>query len=126
MHPLTNRRNKMAKETKSNKDLKNKKHFFKDFKAELKKVIWPTPKQVVNNTIAVVVIVLITAAIVFVLDVVFDLINEKGINKLKSNVKQKVVIENNIETNTDQNNVETNSAEGEAESQENSVTEIGG
>ena len=96
------------------------------FKAELKKVIWPTPKQVVNNTIAVVVIVLITAAIVFVLDVVFDLINEKGINKLKSNVKQKVVIENNIETNTDQNNVETNSAEGEAESQENSVTEIGG
>ena len=116
----------MAKETKSNKDLKNKKNFFKDFKAELKKVIWPTPKQVVNNTIAVVVIVLITAAIVFVLDVVFDLINEKGINKLKSNVKQKVVIENNIETNTDQNNVETNSAEGEAESQENSVTEIGG
>lgn len=116
----------MAKETKSNNDLKNKKHFFKDFKAELKKVIWPTPKQVVNNTIAVVVIVLITAAIVFVLDVVFDLINEKGINKLKSNVKQKVVIENNIETNTDQNNVETNSAEGEAESQENSVTEIGG
>ena len=116
----------MAKETKSNKDLKNKKHFLKDFKAELKKVIWPTPKQVVNNTIAVVVIVLITAAIVFVLDVVFDLINEKGINKLKSNVKQKVVIENNIETNTDQKNVETNSAEGEAESQENSVTEIGG
>lgn len=69
---------------------------------------------------------LITAAIVFVLDVVFDLINEKGINKLKLNVKQKVVVENNIETNTDQNNVETNSAEGEAESQENSVTEIGG
>ena len=111
---------------KDNKVKKEKKHFFRDFKAELKKVIWPTPKQVVNNTIAVVVIVLITAAIVFVLDVVFDLINEKGINKLKSNVKQKVVIENNIETNTDQNNVETNSAEGEAESQENSVTEIGG
>ena len=40
--------------------------------------------------------------------------------------EQKVVVENNIETNTDQNNVETNSAEGEAESQENSVTEIGG
>ena len=111
---------------KDNKVKKEKKHFFRDFKAELKRVIWPTPKQVVNNTIAVVVIVLITAAIVFVLDVVFDLINEKGINKLKSNVKQKVVIENNIETNTDQNNVETNSAEGEAESQENSVTEIGG
>ena len=115
----------MAKETKSNKDLKNKKHFFKDFKAELKKVIWPTPKQVVNNTIAVVVIVLITAAIVFVLDVVFDLFNEYGINKLKSNIKQKVVLENTIDTNTE-TNAEQNSADGEAESQENSVTEIGG
>lgn len=115
----------MAKETKSNKDLKNKKHFFKDFKAELKKVIWPTPKQVVNNTIAVVVIVLITAAIVFVLDVVFDLFNEYGINKLKSNIKQKVVVENTIDTNTE-TNAEQKSADGETESQENSVTEIGG
>ena len=53
------------------KDPKNKKHFFKDFKAELKKVIWPTPKQLINNTTAVVVIVVITAAIVFVLDLVF-------------------------------------------------------
>ncbi len=34
------------KEAKSNKEnFKNKKHFLKDFKAELKKVIWPTPKQ---------------------------------------------------------------------------------
>ena len=111
----------MAKETKTNKDLKNKKHFFKDFKAELKKVIWPTPKQVVNNTVAVIVIVLITATIVFVLDVVFDLFNEKGINRLKSNIKNRIVVENTVETNTEQNNVS-----GEAESQENSLTEIGG
>ncbi len=116
----------MAKETKTNKDLKNKKHFFKDFKAELKKVIWPTPKQVVNNTIAVIVIVLITAAIVFVLDVLFDLFNEVGINRLKSNIRQKVVIENTVETNTNETVIEQDSANGEAESQENSVTEIGG
>ena len=114
----------MAKETKTNKDLKNKKHFFKDFKAELKKVIWPTPKQVVNNTIAVVVIVLITAAIVFVLDVVFDLFNEVGINKLKSNIQQKVVVENTIDTT--ETNTEQSNENGEAESQENSVTGIGG
>ena len=75
---------KNAKNNKDNKDVKNKKHFFKDFKAELKKVIWPTPKQVVNNTVAVITIVLITAIIVFVLDLVFDLINDRGINKLKS------------------------------------------
>ena len=114
----------MAKETKTNTDLKNKKHFFKDFKAELKKVIWPTPKQVVNNTIAVIVIVLITAAIVFVLDVVFDLFNEVGINKLKSNIQQKVVVENTIDTT--ETNTEQSNENGEAESQENSVTEIGG
>ena len=28
------------------KNKKDNRHFFKDFKAELKKVIWPTPKQV--------------------------------------------------------------------------------
>ena len=87
----------MAKDAKSNKEVKNKKHFFKDFKAELKKVIWPTPKQLINKTIAVIVIVLIAAAIVFVLDLFFDLLNEKGINRLKSNIKNKVVIENTVE-----------------------------
>ena len=49
------------------KENKTKKHFLKDFKAELKKVIWPTPKQLVNNTSAVLAIVLITAVIVFVI-----------------------------------------------------------
>ena len=87
----------MAKDAKSNKDVKNKKHFFKDFKAELKKVIWPTPKQLSNKTMAVIVIVLITAAIVFVLDLTFDLINEKGINKLKANLRNKVVVENSVD-----------------------------
>ena len=75
------------KEAKSKKETKNKKSFFKDFKAELKKVIWPTPKQLVNSTVAVVVIVVITAAIVFILDVAFDLMNNYGINKLKSSIR---------------------------------------
>ena len=46
------------KEAKNKKETKNKKSFFKDFKAELKRVIWPTPKQLINSTTAVVVIVL--------------------------------------------------------------------
>ena len=62
---------------------KNKKSFMKDFKAELKRVIWPTPKQLVNNTVAVVTIVLITAAIVFVLDLTFEAINKNGVDKIK-------------------------------------------
>ena len=56
----------MAKDAK-NKDVKNKRHFFKDFKAELKKVIWPTPKQIVNNTIAVITIVIITIILMVII-----------------------------------------------------------
>ena len=78
----------MAKETnKSSKEVKDKKenkNFFKEFKAELKRVSWPTFKQLVNNTTAVIAIVLITAAIVFVLDVVFKSLNSYGVDKLKA------------------------------------------
>ena len=69
-----------------NKENKIKKHFFKDFKAELKKVIWPTPKQLVNNTVAVIVIVVVVGAIVFALDAVFEAINKQGITKLQNYV----------------------------------------
>ena len=79
----------MAKE-KAKKDIKNKKHFWKDFKAELKKVIWPTPKQLFKNTVAVIFIVIVTAAIVFVLDVAFDALNTQGINRLKSAITSSV------------------------------------
>ena len=79
----------MAKEN-TKKDNKNKKHFWKDFKAELKKVIWPTPKQLFKNTVAVVFIVIITSVIVFVLDVAFDALNTYGINRLKTTIKDSV------------------------------------
>ena len=72
------------KEEKAVKENKVKKHFFKDFKAELKKVSWPTPKQLVNNTVAVVVIVVIVGAIVFALDAAFKAMNKYGITKLQS------------------------------------------
>jgi len=85
------------------KDAKQKKHFFKDFKAELKRVIWPTPKQLVKNTIAVVVIVILTAAIVFILDGIFNLLNRSA-NKVKSKIKDSV-------TTTQIQNVELNSTE---------------
>ena len=92
---------KDKKEIKNNKD---KTSFGKSFKAELKKVIWPTPKQLFNNTVAVLVIVLITAAIVFVLDLTFESINKYGIDKVKevisnSSVDQVIDTENVIETN---------------------------
>lgn len=96
----------MAKET-TKKDNKNKKHFWKDFKAELKKVIWPTPNGLFKNTVAVVFIVIVTAIIVFVLDVTFDALNNYGINNLKSAIKNSVVVEQNANENEIQQN-ETN------------------
>ena len=92
------------KEMKNNKkeNSKNKKSFFKDFKAELKKVVWPTPKQLVNNTVAVITIVLITAAIVFVLDLTFETLNKHGIDKVKESITQ-------IEDSTEETNTQTDS-----------------
>ena len=96
------------KESKANKKevSKNKKSFTKDFKAELKKVIWPTPKQLLNNTIAVVTIVLVTATIVFVLDVTFESLNKHGVNKVKE-----VISTNNSATQDNTTNEIDNSGE---------------
>lgn len=105
----------MAKEEKK-KVKKEKKNFFKNFKAELKKVIWPTPKQLVNNTIAVITIVLITAIIVFVLDFAFEALNQYGINKLRDVVssKEDTNIVNTIDENV--NSIEENTtSEGQTE-----------
>ena len=81
----------MAKESKNNekkiKTSKGKSNFAKDTKAELKKVIWPNPKQLFNNTVAVIVIVVIIGIIVFLLDLCFDKINGYGIEKLKEAVQ---------------------------------------
>ena len=107
----------MAKKENKNES-KTKKHFFKDFKAELKKVIWPTPKQLVNNTTAVVAIVLVTAAIVFVLDVIFDMGNKYGISKMQSIVNEKYNKEESSE-NTDS----TESTDNGEENTDNSANE---
>ena len=78
----------MAKEKESKVKNENK-HFFKDVKAELKRVVWPTSKQMVSNVTAVITIVLVTAAITFCLDFVFESMNRYGINKIKENVQPK-------------------------------------
>jgi len=42
--------------------------FAKDIKNELKKVIWPTRKQLANNTITVLIVCLVIGIIIWVLD----------------------------------------------------------
>ena len=82
---------------KSKKEEKNKRHFFKDFKAELKRVVWPTPKQLVNSTIAVITIVLVIGVTVFVLDMGFELLNKQNA-KLQSGLQNKY--SNSLNNNT--------------------------
>ena len=102
---------KMKDNTNKKDSKKDKRHFFKDVKAELKKVIWPTPKQLLNNTIAVIVSVIIVGVIVFLLDLCFEKINTFGIEKLKTVVQssQNEETENALSDTTTENNTVENS-----------------
>ncbi len=117
------------KEAKTNKkeNNKNKKSFSKDFKAELKKVVWPTPKQLVNNTVAVITIVLVTAAIVFVLDLTFETLNKHGVNKIKEVVSaNNTVTDDNTTSNqtTENTNNETSTEDSQnTDNTDNNVEE---
>ena len=54
--------------------------YFRELRSELKKVVWPTPKQVLKNTLVVVACVLIVGVFVYV----FDLVASTLINALIS------------------------------------------
>ena len=105
----------MAKKEKSTENNKNKKSFFKGFKAELKKVSWPTPKQLANNTVAVIAIVLLTTIIVFALDIVFEAVNNQGVEKLKQVISSSSNTTNETENNTTDDGAATETTEGTSE-----------
>jgi len=54
--------------TKKKKVRKNFKQFFREIISEVKKVSWPSVKELTSNTIAVVVLILIFTAIVGLID----------------------------------------------------------
>ena len=110
---------------KQEKDKKNQKQFWKDFKAELKKVIWPTKKQLANNTLVVVAMVLATAVVVLVLDLAFEALNTYGINKLKTTVQNSIsapVDENNSTEEEDNHNNEETETSAENNNEDESKT----
>ncbi len=49
--------------------------YFKDAKAEFKKVVWPTPKETTHNTIVVIVVCLLAGLFIFGVDSLFALFN---------------------------------------------------
>lgn len=46
--------------------------FFKELKSELSKVVWPTKKQIVKNTLIVFAAVIVIGILIWVLDLVFQ------------------------------------------------------
>jgi len=97
---------------KKEKEVKEKKtSYFKAMRAELKKVTWPTPKELVNNTVAVISFVLIIALIVFVLDTCFNEAN-KGVTKLQEKVQT------SLNTDEESSEEDSNSENTEGESEE--------
>lgn len=74
-----NAETKADKKSKDKKPAKKKKgivKYFKDAKAEFKKVVWPTPKETTRNTIVVLVMCLVAAVVIFGLDSLFGLLNK--------------------------------------------------
>ena len=122
------------KENKEKKEIKQKRRFFKDMKAELKKVIWPTAKQTANNTVAVIAFTIAIAVIVFVLDVVFDFANKKGVVALQEKVKSSYSVndateestEESVESQDSESSTEENNTDVEAEVETESSKESKG
>ncbi len=52
--------------------------YFRELRSELKKVVWPTPQQVLKNTLIVVVCVLVVGVFIWV----FDFVARVGIDGL--------------------------------------------
>ena len=68
----------MAEEIKKSRDGKEKiklgariKKFFKDYRSEMKKIVWPTRTQVIKNTGVVLTAIIFIAAVVGLLDLIF-------------------------------------------------------
>ena len=113
----------MAKKEK--KETKQKSSYFKEMKAELKKVVWPTPKELANNTAAVIAFVFIIALIVFICDFCFDNLNKYGITKMQEKLQSSFQTTNDSENNTseEQNDTSENTDENTDNSEENSNKE---
>ena len=70
----------MAEEKKVKKD---RGRWFREMRSELKKVVWPTPKQTANNTVIVIVCVIIVGIFIWI----FDFIANSAIDLLLTNLR---------------------------------------
>jgi preprotein translocase, secE subunit len=60
--------------------------FIKGVKAELKKVVWPTKKQLINNTVLVIALILVFSVIVLGADMILEFCDEKLWNVIRNTI----------------------------------------
>jgi len=79
---------KMAEEIKKGKEKMKLgariKKFFRDYRSEMKKIVWPTRSQVIQNTGVVLISIIFIAAVVGLLDLAFG----TGIINLLSKIRE--------------------------------------
>ena len=99
-----------------------KNNMIKDTKSELKKVVWPSRKQVINGTVVVVVLVAILGVLIFGFDLLSSEIVKKIISGNDSSISNLIehdhnhdeetentgdVVENNSENSVEENSEPT-------------------
>ena len=94
---------KKANNKKQQKNDNNKK-WFRDFKAELKKIIWPNKNELMENCVVVISMVVIVAVIIFVLDLGFKELNHLEVEGAKQ-IKNTITVSTDDE---DENNGQEN------------------
>ena len=60
-----------SSKTPAKRKVKGKNRFakwFREMRSELKKVVWPTPKQIVNNTLVSLSVMAVSAVVIWALD----------------------------------------------------------
>lgn len=103
---------------------KGSKRFFKDFKGECKKIVWPDARTVLKNTGVVLVVVTIVTIAVFAID--FGL--ERGVSGLKGLAKsatdaQETTVSEVVETTVADAKESEEASEKEAEAETEKATE---
>ncbi len=81
-------------------DTAKKGSFFSNMVAELKKVVWPTGAQTAKGTGTVILFVLIVTAILVILNLAFETINQKYWEAVNPNKVEPVVTEQ-VDSSTD-------------------------
>ncbi len=102
---MPKRKNKIQKVENSNTEKNTR--WAKGFRQEIKKIIWPTGKELAENTAVVLTSVILVALIIFVLDFAFSELSNLAVTGVSKAVNQ--TSENSVEATEDSSELLANS-----------------